>query len=44
MVSESKLVSNMVLEWEVLDPSTSVVLVGWHFQEESIADSTAAAA
>ena len=44
MVSESKLVSNMVLEQEVLDSSTSVVLVGWHFREDSIVDNTAAAA
>ena len=29
---------------EVLDSSTSVVLVGWHFWEDSIADNTAAAA
>ena len=44
MVSESKLVSNMALEQEVLDSSTSVVLVGWRFREDSIADNTAAAA
>ena len=44
MVLESKLVSNMVLEREVLDSSTLVVLVGWRFQEDSIVDNTAAAA
>ena len=31
----------MVWEREVLDLSNSVVLVGWRFLEESIADSTA---
>ena len=44
MVLESKLVSNMALEWEVLDSNTLVVLVGWCFLEDSIADNTAAAA
>ena len=34
----------MALEWEVLDSSTSVVLVGWRILEESIADRTTAAA
>ena len=33
----------MALEQEVLDSSTLVVLVGWRFQEDSIADNTAAA-
>ena len=31
----------MALEREVLDSSTSVVLVGWCFREDSIADNTA---
>ena len=44
MVSESKLVSNIALEQEVLDSSTLVVLVGWCFWEDSIADNTGAAA
>ena len=44
MVPESKLVSNMALEQEVLDSSTLVVLVGWRFWEDSIVDNTAAAA
>ena len=41
MVSESKLVSNMALGREVLDSSTLVVLVGWRFRDDSIADNTA---
>ena len=44
MVSESKLVSNMALEREVLDSSTLVVLVGWRFRDDSIADTAAAVA
>ena len=44
MVLESKIVSNMALEREVLDSSTSVVLVGWRFREDSIADKTASTA
>ena len=36
--------SNMAFEWEVLVSSTPVVLVGWQFLEESIADGTAVAA
>ena len=35
--------TNMVLEQEVVDSSTSVVLVGWRFLEESIADRTTVA-
>ena len=34
----------MALEREGLDTSSSVVLVGWRFREDSIADNTAAAA
>ena len=44
MASESKLVSNIALEQEVLDSSTLVVVVGWRFREDSIVDNTAVAA